>query len=36
MTIARWRELIDQLVQLGIVEKEKAPIPNKCFVGTGK
>lgn len=34
MTVERWKELIDQLVDLKIVEKDKAPIPNKCFVGT--
>ncbi len=34
MTVERWKELIDQLVELKIVEKDKAPIPNACFVGT--
>ena len=34
MNVDRWKELIDQLVQLKIVEKDKAPVPNKCFVGT--
>ncbi|CAN5605250.1 ABC transporter substrate-binding protein [soil metagenome] len=34
MTVDRWKELIDQLVELKIVEQDKAPIPNRCFVGT--
>lgn len=34
MTVDRWKELIDQLVELKIIDKDKAPVPNKCFVGT--
>jgi len=34
MTLERWRELTKQLVDLHVVEKDKAPTPNKCFVGT--
>ena len=34
MTVDRWRQLIDQLVELKVVEKDRAPIANKCFVGT--
>jgi len=34
MTVERWRELTKQLVELGVVEKDKAPTPNECFVGT--
>ena len=34
MTTARWKQLIDQLIELKVIEKDKAPIANKCFVGT--
>ncbi len=34
MTIERWRTLVEQLIELKVIEKGKAPIPNACFVGT--
>jgi NitT/TauT family transport system substrate-binding protein len=34
MTLERWRELTQQLVDLGVVKKDKAPTPNLCFIGT--
>jgi NitT/TauT family transport system substrate-binding protein len=33
MTVDRWRELVGQLVDLGVVDKSKAPTPNECFIG---
>jgi NitT/TauT family transport system substrate-binding protein len=34
MTVERWRELTKQLIDLGVVQKDKAPTPNLCFIGT--
>jgi NitT/TauT family transport system substrate-binding protein len=34
MTVERWKQLIDQLVDLKIVEK--APQPEECFINPGK
>jgi len=36
MTVARWRDLVNQLVELAIVDKSKAPTPNQCFIGTNQ
>lgn len=35
MTSERWHDLVGQLVDLGIIDKSKAPAPNECFIGTG-
>jgi len=34
MTIERWQTLVEQLVDLNVINKSKAPTPNSCFVGT--
>ncbi len=34
MTLDRWKTVIDQLVELGLVDRAKAPKPEDCFADT--